>query len=563
MSKIHWFERNCLKDMALTQSDIITGSFLKSLLIAGSRWLNLHVTQLNRLNVFPVPDSDTGTNMTITLKAALTGLSTAGDHHVGLLSREISEKALLGARGNSGVILSQILSGFATALANKQQLSIAEFAEALQAGSDSAYRAVHEPVEGTILTVIREVARAGQQGIEPLTELDHFFGHLLEAGQNALQSTPELLPILKQAQVVDSGGQGLVYLLEGMFRHSSGLPVDRATLTGSDSVNLISAVETSILAEQLPSNATRYGYDVQFLIKGRNLNIDKIRKTMTQLGESVLVVGNEALLKVHVHVDDPGRPLSYGATQGQLVDVVVENMDEQAANRYQPTRLQLGNKIAQTGTIAVVNGLGLGQIVISLGANAVMQFEAETGIDPERLLAVMNGIEAEQLIILPNDKALILTAQQAGLRSSKHVTVLPTKDVPQGISALLSFDPDLDLRQNLRRMTEAMQAVRTLVVTQAKHLTTIVDSPINPGDYVAICNDEVLANDQLLVPVVLKALDRMITDRSEILTIYFGSDIPVAAANELAQEIAGQFPMLEIDVLNGGQPHYPYLISLE
>jgi dihydroxyacetone kinase-like predicted kinase len=275
------------------------------------------------------------------------------------------------------------------------------------------------------------------------------------------------------------------------------------------------------------------------------------------------VVGDEDRLRVHVHVADPGRPLSYGATQGRLVDIVVENMDEQAENRFQPISTPADRSPVRTGTVALVNGPGLGQIVESLGAKAVVNLEREAGLNTQALGDILAELEAEQLIILPNDKALISTAQQAASLSSKAVSVLPTHDVPQGISALLSFNPELDLTQNLRRMGEAIQTVRTLVVTHAEQAARLDEITINCGDTVTFYNDELIAGGQSHFQAIVQALERLETEHCEILTIYFGHEVTAEAAHQLAQKIAEQYPKLEIDVLNGGQFHYSYLISLE
>jgi DAK2 domain fusion protein YloV len=540
--------------LSLQTPELITSSQLAGMLIAGSNWLKIHVDQVNALNVFPVPDGDTGINMLLTMQAALAEIHHPPTEHAGALATLVSQGALLGARGNSGVILSQILCGFAETIQDKEAFSIPEFAGALQAAADCAYQAVLTPVEGTILTVIKMVAQTAQQLAEDISEVDRFLGYLLAQAKQTLSLTPDLLPILKEAGVVDSGGLGLVYLLEGMAHYVKGTTID------------ISAEETIV---QAPTSLNRtylpapgYSYDIQFLIKGEKLDVEAIRETVNTMGASPLVVGNENLVKVHVHVADPGLPLSFGVTQGTLLDVAVENMAEQYQaffDRQQP------NHEPQTRitTICVATGPGLAEIFKSLGANVILSDGQIAKPSTRDFLEAISRVKADNVLVLPNDRNILLTAQQSGNLSQKRVLVVPTKSIPQGINALLSFNAEAELKTNFERMKSAAQQVHTLEITQAAQATTLHNRRINRGDIIALGNGTLIATGQDLNQVSLNALETFNLNQVEVLTIYYGANATPTAVQTLLQSIQAIHPNLEIEVLNGGQPHYPYIISLE
>lgn len=534
--------------------ELITSSQLAGMLIAGSNWLKIHVDQVNALNVFPVPDGDTGINMLLTMQAALAEIHHPPTEHAGALATLVSQRALLGARGNSGVILSQILCGFAETIQDKEAFSIPEFAEALQAAADCAYQAVLTPVEGTILTVIKMVAQTAQQLAEDISEVDRFLSHLLAQAKQTLSLTPDLLPILKEAGVVDSGGLGLVYLLEGMARYSRGMTFDIST------EETIIQAPSPLMGTYLP--APGYNYDIQFLIKGEKLDVEAIRETVNTLGASPLVVGNEKLVKVHIHATDPGLPLSFGATQGTVLDVVVENMAEQYRAFFasqQPSR----EPQTQITAICVATGPGLAEIFKSLGADVILSDGQIAKPSTRDFLEAISRVKADSVLLLPNDRNILLTAQQSSNLSQKQVLVVPTKSIPQGINALLSFNAEAELKTNFERMKTAAQQVHTLEITQAVQVTTLHNRRINPGDVIALGNGTLVATGQNLNQVSLCALNTFNLDQLEILTIYYGANAMPAAVQTLARSIQAIYPNLEIEVLNGGQPHYLYIISLE
>lgn len=536
----------------------IDGLQLKDMFTAGCKWLKVHIAQVNALNVFPVPDGDTGTNMFLTLEAALNKINTYGGASAGDVAALASQGALMGARGNSGVILSQILSGFSEALADKGSFNTTEFAHALQMASSRAYKAVIEPVEGTILTVIKETARRSEQAAPTRPQPEDFLADILETARQTLAATPDLLPILKEAGVVDSGGQGLVYILEGMERALTNQPIDIELSEPARSPGA-----SPHFAPALQSTAPGgYGYDVQFLIRGQNLDIDSVRETIIRMGECPLVVGDKETIKVHVHVPDPGVPISYGVTQGILMDVVVENMEEQSREFFGRKPLTAGAP-ADIAVVCVAPGEGLVEVFKSLGAGAVINGGQTMNPSTQDFLAAINHLHANSILILPNNSNIILTAQQASSMTEKEVYVVPAKTIPQGINAMLAFNVGAPLETNNRQMHHAITQVQTIEITQAVRDTTINGVQVKNGDVIGLLNDVLVATGQDATQVCLDVMAQTAIDDAEIVTIYYGQDIDQAAAEALADAISGTHAHLEIETINGGQPHYYYIISLE
>jgi DAK2 domain fusion protein YloV len=540
----------------LSAPNLINGSQLKDMFIAGSKWLKAHVTHVNALNVFPVPDGDTGTNMFLTLQAALKNIQPYNGSHAGDLSALASQGALMGARGNSGVILSQILDGFSQGIKGKEAFSTLDFAHALELASNKAYKAVINPVEGTILTVIKETARISHETAQEKTKAGEFLTELVEAAQNTLILTPELLPILKESGVVDSGGQGLVYFLEGMLRFVEDLPVDIDLDQDDPQTEFQPAPVEDVFTPG-------YGYDVQFLIKGDNLNIESIRHTIANMGDCPLVVGDEHTVKVHVHVPDPGVPISYGITQGILLDVVVENMEEQYREfirQKEETSLETPPSI---DTICVIPGSGLAKVFDSLGAGIIIHGGQTMNPSTQELLEAIEQTPSNQVFVLPNNSNIILTAQQASSMIGKDVRVIPSKTIPQGINALLAFNPEADFETNDHRMHNAITQVQTIEITQAVRSTSINRIQVNKGDIIGLLDDTLVATGQDFNQVSLNVINQVDVDELEIVTIYYGQDIMPETAKALSNLIGEAHSHLEVEIINGGQPHYHYIISLE
>jgi DAK2 domain fusion protein YloV len=524
------------------------GIGLKNMLHSGRRWLEAHADIVNSLNVYPVPDGDTGTNMVLTMRAALAQVDQASDHDVSTIAAAVAEGALMGARGNSGVILSQFLHGLAEGLQGRTTFTAADFARAAQLATAQAYQSVIEPVEGTILTIARAVSDTAQQSAQEHADLAAFFVDVLHAAKIAQADTPLLLPILKEAGVTDSGGQGLVYLLEGALRYLQGQPVDEAP---ADAEALVRAT--------INVAGDAYGYDVQFLIRGSSLNVAAIRDHIDGIGWSALVVGDERLVKVHVHTKDPGVPLSYGAQQGIVSDVVVENLDEQAqafAHRAE--------EVGQTTAVAVASGEGFARIFASLGVSQVVTGGQAHNPSVEDLLAAVNEISADNVVVLPNNSNVILAAQQAQkMAADKNVVVLPTHTVPQGIAAMLSFNQHLDLDTNVQRMAETAQQVQTIAVTRVTRDSKFNGFKMKMGNVIGLLDNELVSTGEDMDDVSLDVLAGMDIDLYEISTIYFGQDSLLTQAQALAGKITARYPHLDVDVHEGGQPHYHYIISME
>jgi DAK2 domain fusion protein YloV len=525
------------------------GQCLKRLLVAAGRWLEKHAAAVNALNVFPVPDGDTGTNMLLTMNAALAEIERSPDSSASAVAHAVAHGALMGARGNSGVILSQIWRGFARSLDGKATFSCQEFALAAQEACDTAYKGVVKPVEGTILTVAREAARAAQEAAST-DNMVEMLAHVVEIAKATNARTPEMLPVLREAGVVDAGGQGLVYILEGALRSLRGESVETDT-------QMEAAVD---LKSALGAGPEGYGYDVQFLIKGQNLDVDEIRNTIGAMGESTLVVGDGDTVKVHVHVHDPGVPISYGVSRGIISDVVVENMEEQ----YQEFVMgRVSNPSADIATVCVVPGNGLMRIFDSLGAGAIVRGGQTMNPSTQEILTAIEGVDADKVLVLPNNSNVILSARQASGLSKKQVRVVPTKTIPQGISALLALNYQADLETNAERMTEATSEIQTVEVTRAVRSTQVNGVEVTEGDVIGLLNDQLVAAGTDYTAVVLDVLAQVSAENYEIATIYFGQDAAQNEANDLAAQIVARYPDLEIEVLEGGQAHYRYILSLE
>jgi DAK2 domain fusion protein YloV len=531
------------------------GQSLKRALFAARQWLERHAAAVNALNVFPVPDGDTGTNMLLTMNAALAEIERTPDDSVSVIVHAVAHGALMGARGNSGVILSQLFRGFARSLDNKRIFSAQELAEAAQEACDTAYQGVVKPVEGTILTVAREAARAAREAADQTDDVVEVLAQIVETAKVTNALTPELLPVLKEAGVVDAGGQGLVYILEGALRHLRGESVDM-------DVEMDAVVD---LKSTLGAGEEGYGYDVQFLIMGQTLDVDEIRRTIGAMGESTLVVGDPNLVKVHVHVQDPGIPISYGISQGVISDVIVENMEEQ----YQDFVMDRARASVATeeatdiATICVVPGDGLKLVFESLGASAIIHGGQTMNPSTQEILNAIENVATEEVLVLPNNSNVILAARQAAELSGKHAIVVPTSTVPQGISALLAFNYQANMETNAERMNHAASDIQTVEVTRAVRSTQINGIDVSEGDIIGLLNDQLVASGQDYTAIVLDVLSQAAGADYEVATIYYGQDATQEEANVLADRIRERYPDLEIEVHEGGQAHYRHILSLE
>lgn len=566
----------------------VDGAGLRDLLNAGLAWLESHHAIVNALNVFPVPDGDTGTNMLLTMRSACREVTDASTRSVGAVAKAAAQGALMGARGNSGVILSQILRGISHSLDDLPILTGQGFASALTEGSRVAYMGVNRPVEGTILTVVRETAAAAESAAELEDDLGFVVGRALHAAADAVANTPMLLPVLAQAGKVDSGGKGFFYLLEGIYRRLHG------ELGEAEVAAAAAAVAPSRPAKGLRTIPPMlYGFDVQFLVEGAlPLDVAAIREQITAMGDCPLVEGDEALVKVHVHVPDPGPVLSYAISLGFVTDVVVENMDDMLLDAGTPPEhdpvpprfenaapggadhpapvsagaFEQNAPIEGPGVLAVSPGPGLADVLRSLGAHAVILGGQTMNPSTQDLLEGIHQLTTTEVIILPNNGNIIMAAGQAqalAAAEGRTVAVVPSTSIPQGINALLSLNSQSGLARNVEAMTAALSNVRTGEVTTAIQNARFDGIEVQAGDIIGLLDDRLTAKGPDAPSVVQALLEQMDARACEIITLYYGEPVSADQAAALRQALADRYPDQEIETLYGGQPFYHYLISAE
>jgi DAK2 domain fusion protein YloV len=551
----------------------IDGQGLKRLVEAGLAWLRHHQSAINALNVFPVPDGDTGTNMLLTMQSAWAEIVDSPDQNAGIIAQAIAHGALMGARGNSGVILSQLWRGFARSLDNKQTFAAADLAEALQEASDTAYKGVIKPVEGTILTVAREAAAAASQVTREYGDLVVVLDYVVGQTRQAVARTPSQLAVLAEAGVVDAGGQGLYTILEGMLRYLRGetIQVDEALASAVDlkAAPAIVSPEFGVgVPEPIhPGGEVGYGYDVQFIIVGHGLDVYRIRGEIDAMGDSTLVVGDVEKVKVHVHVPDPGVPISYAAKWGSLRDVVVEDMQSQyqefILGRSAPPVTAPKLPQSEVSTVAVVPGQGLARVFQSLGVGQVISGGQTMNPSTQQLLEAVEDLPAGKLIILPNNSNIVMAAQQAAELSSKEVVVVPTRTVPQGIAALLAFNYQADLKTNVELMRSALNDVESGEITTATRSVELDGVQVKEGEIIGLVNERLVASGPTVEQVLWPMMEQMALAEREILTLYYGNGINSEQVEHLAAKISVRYPDQEIELVEGGQPYYHYIISVE
>jgi DAK2 domain fusion protein YloV len=545
------------------------GQQLRKMAHAGLLWLDHNHEEVNALNVFPVPDGDTGTNMLLTMRSAYKQIQNNQNTHVGKVASDLSHGALMGARGNSGVILSQIWRGLAKPLKEKESFNADELAEALRSAADTAYGGVMRPVEGTILTVIRSGADEAANAVEITKDLRFVLARVIGSCQQTLEKTPDMLPILKQAGVVDSGGQGLVYILEGMLKYAKG---ELSLEPVSTSRTATAVADAPAQAHAVPDGGNlEFPYDVQFILMGQDLNVIEVRNNIDAMGDSTVVVGDETTIKVHIHVADPGEPLTYGSSLGKITDVVVENMqmqmeeivgEEQAGNGSAPPPF-IEVEPGQIGVIAVAAGEGLANIFRSLGVAYVVNGGQTNNPSTEEIFQAIQDVPTDKIIILPNNKNIFLASEAARDLSPKQVSVIPTRTIPQGFGAMLYHDPDGDLGETTEAMAESLDHVATGEITQATRTVTIDDVEVHEGEILGLVNGRLCTSGASLTEVLEKLLADMEMDERELLSLYYGSDINESEAQEVASQIESLYPDVEIEVLPGGQAHYFYILGAE
>ncbi len=527
-------------------------------------WLAAHQEEVNRLNVFPVPDGDTGTNMLLTLQSAVEDIKESPATEVSKIARIAAHGSLMGARGNSGVILSQIFRGFGNAVQNKSELSPADLANAFEEAANAAYRAVIKPTEGTILTVAREAGRmAVAAAADPRATPDSVIRAAAQGARQAVEKTPTQLQILREAGVVDAGGYGLQIMIEGMLRSFEQVELD---------LDRIAPSRVAQAALDLPEEG--WGYCTEFLIQGHDLDVERIREEIAALGNSALVVGEPELVKVHVHTDDPPRVLTLASGYGKLEKLSVGDMSSQHKRILEEAGSQGGapDGVAPArpaarangiGLVAVVAGSGLVAIFRGLGVDAIVEGGQTMNPSTQDLLEAVEQVPYEHVLLLPNNKNIVLAAGQVDDLSNKRVSVLETHTVPQGIAAVVAFNGDRGAEENVAAMTDAAHHVQTIEVTHAVRDTRSNGVKVRKGDVIALINDKLKHVGRDYGAVVREALAGIGPQEYELVTIYCGQGASDSEARQLTESIKGSFPELEVELQAGGQEHYPFILSVE
>ncbi|MBP3619518.1 MAG: DAK2 domain-containing protein [Clostridia bacterium] len=540
----------------------INGATFKKMVLAGVSLLEQNKEYVDSLNVFPVPDGDTGTNMFLTMKSAVGEINKCMNNDLASLSEAFSKGALRGARGNSGVITSQIFKGFCSVTKNCKEITTKDFAKAMQEGASIAYKAVTKPKEGTILTVIRVMAENAVNLAKKHDDFEVFMKKVIDTGEEILKQTPEMLPVLKKAGVVDSGGRGILVIFSGMTRYILGeedLEFNFEDDTKPQTVD-------DVIADINNLGDIEFGYCTEYLIinmhkKTTEADIDKLREKLMEIGDSVICIGDLSLVKVHVHTNEPNKALGYALELGELYNLKIENMREQ--NRELKKKAQAVEENKEIGMIAVAPGDGLGQIFRELTVDEIILGGQTMNPSAEDIATAADKVPARTVFVFPNNKNIILAAEQANDVTNKNLVIIPTKSVPEGIAASIAFNPDASVEENQNAMLEAIRSVRSGSVTYAVRDTHVDGFDLTKGEIIGLDNKAILAKGNLVSETTEKLVEAMIDDTVMNITLFYGEDIREDEANELQERIAEKYPDCEVTVANGGQPVYYYLVSLE
>ncbi|GAA4716104.1 DAK2 domain-containing protein [Brevibacillus fulvus] len=551
----------------------LDGDFFSQMIYQGGNLLKANAHRVDSLNVFPVPDGDTGTNMNLTFTSGVEELARQSPVRIDQAASALARGLLMGARGNSGVILSQLFRGFEKAVHGKAEIGAKEFADGLKAGVDTAYQAVMKPVEGTILTVAREAAETAVRTARATDNLLAVMEKTYEQAQATLNRTPEILPVLKEVGVVDSGGQGLVYIYEGFLRVLRG---EKPTVTEPPESDPAAAdLEEMVAQVHMKTEEIHFGYCTEFMIWLKNstepnkhpFSEQIFRNRLAQMGDSLLVVSDEELVKVHVHTENPGGVLELAQSYGSLHRIKIENMREQHLNILK----EEGRKKADVpqpaklpyGLIAVASGSGLAEIFRSLGVHRVIEGGQTMNPSTEDFLTAIRELNAEKVIILPNNSNILMAAKQAAELADVPAAVIPTKSIPQGMAALVAFHAGENLEYNEKAMTDAFALVKTGLITHAVRDTKMGDVQIKEADFIGIIDGVIVTSDRELTVCGEAVLRHLLEETTELVTIFYGSEDDKDQAERFAQLIEQLSPDVEIEVLYGGQPLYPFIFAAE
>lgn len=544
----------------------ISGATFRKMVLNGAKLLDENKAHVNELNVFPVPDGDTGTNMSMTMLSASRELSACSTNNMPDLCNAVAKGALRGARGNSGVILSQILKGMTSVLSQYAELTAKVFAKAFAAGTEVAYKAVTKPKEGTILTVIRAISESAEKAAKKSIELKDFFQAVIDSGEAMLRQTPEMLPVLKKAGVVDAGGRGLLLLLQGFLNILLG--VSEANLEFDDSYKATASAEDPF-DEQAHFNYNdladiEYAYCTEFFIvhifkKTTEADIDLFREKLMNLGDCVLVIGDLSMVKVHVHSNCPGQVLTYALELGELDRVKIENMLEQNRN----LKAQQQEDLKPFGLVSVCAGDGLTNIFKDLLVDNIIEGGQTMNPSADDIAKACDAVKAKDVFVFPNNKNIVLAANQAKALSKRNIHVIPTSNIPQGFSAVLAFNPNDTVDGNLKNMNDALGAVRSGSVTYAVRNTQIGNFDLKEGDIIGMDAKDIVAKGDSVSNVTEQLIDSMMDDEVSCISLYFGNNVSEDDANAIAADMSKKYRDCDVDVHYGGQPLYYFIVSLE
>jgi len=544
------------------------------MVLYGAHHLSQNANVVDALNVFPVPDGDTGTNMNLSMTSGAKEVEQIDTANIGKVAQSLSRGLLMGARGNSGVILSQLFRGFGKSIEQKSEINAKEFAAAFQAGVDTAYKAVMKPVEGTILTVAKDAAKKAVLTAQTETDIIKVMEAVVNEAEASLERTPELLPVLKEVGVVDSGGKGLLYVYEGFLASLKGEKLSEKAAALPSLNDLVSAEHHKNAQSHMNTEDIEFGYCTEFMVKldsgKRNFNEDTFRQDLSGFGDSLLVVSDENIAKVHIHAEYPGEVMTYAQKYGSLINMKIENMREQhtaiLSQNKQETAAPAEKAPAEKqpyGIVTVAMGEGIAELFESIGATKVIEGGQTMNPSTEDIVQAIKDANADTVVILPNNSNIVMAANQAADVAGQHVIVIPTKTVPQGMAALLAFNPALGADENEAAMLDAIGEVKSGQITYAVRDTNIDGIDIKKGDFMGILNGKIVetASDQLTA--AKKLIAGMIDEDSEIVTVIKGEDAPEEEAEELAAFISETYEDVEVEVHDGKQPLYSYILAVE
>ena len=540
----------------------INGATFRKMIVAGAGLLEQNKKYVDSLNVFPVPDGDTGTNMYLTMKSAVNEVSKCITNNFDALSDAFAKGALKGARGNSGVITSQIFKGFCSEVGKCTELTTKVFAKAMQEGANVAYKAVTKPKEGTILTVIRVMAENAVNVAKKCDDFEVFLKKVLETGEEILKQTPEMLPVLKKAGVVDAGGRGIIVIFTGFYKLIMGEEDFEFTFDDEKKPQTVD----DVIADINNLGDIQFGYCTEYMIinmkkKTTEADIDKLREKLMELGDSVICIGDLNLVKVHVHSNEPNKALEYALELGEIYNIKIENMLEQ--NRELKKKANVLEEIKEIGMVAVAPGDGLSAIFKDLSVDETIVGGQTMNPSAEDIAAAADKVPARTVFVFPNNKNIVLAAQQANDLTNKNLVIIPTRSVPEGISAAIAFNPDASVEENTEAMNDAIKGVKSGSVTYAVRDTHVDGFDLAVGEIIGLDDKAILAKGKLVSETTERLVEKLISEDTMNITLFYGEDIREEEAVALCEKLAQKYPDCEVTSAYGGQPVYYYLVSLE